>query len=122
MEVSIRDAQQVMSHIVLEDKELAASVASTGMWSDEGKLVATLAVNGVEVSAQILEDVLQKLITQVEDHIRGEYKAPDIDAMVEEKAKVLIKEQADNALCKLYELTDSLEQHENLLTPHWERK
>jgi len=122
MEVSIRDAQQVMSHIVLGDRELATSVASTGMWDDEGKLVATLSMNGVEVSAQILEDVLQKLIAQVEDNIKDEYKVPDIDAMVEEKAKKLIKEQADNALCKLYELADSLEQHENLLTPHWERK
>lgn len=122
MEVSIRDAQQVMSHIVLGDSDLATSVASTSMWDDEGKLVATLAMNGVQVSAQILEDVLQKLIAQVEDNIKDEYKVPDIDAMVEEKAKELIKEQADNALCKLYKLADSLEQHENLLTPHWERK
>ena len=122
MKINIGNPNQLLSHVLLGDTEITTLVANTDKWNNEGVIEARVSFNGVDADGQLLEDALQKLFKQVEDHYSEQYDADQFDQRVEEKAKALLKEHADNALEKIMKLSDQLENIEDTITPHWERK
>ena len=121
MKVDIENPNQLLSHILLRESEIVSLIADTDKWKNEGVIEARVSFNGIDTDGQLLEDVLQKLFKQVENHYSEQYDADQFDQRVEEKAKALLKEHADNALEKIRELSDQLENIEYTITPHWER-
>lgn len=122
MEINIENPSQLLSHLLLEDIVVADKVRDTEAFQKDRKVTATVQMNGVEVPAEVMESVLQKLFEQVQCHYRNQYDADAFDRRVEEKAKQILQEHADNALEKLHNLTMVLEDPEHLIVPHWERK
>lgn len=121
MKVDISNPQQIMSHILLCNTALVDKVVSTKEWTELDKLTGELTVNGVTVSAQVLEDALQTIFYQIEEHFKEKYDVDKFDEHVEQKAKQLLKEHANDALNVLSDLSDKLHEAEDLLVPHWER-
>ena len=121
MNINIDNPAQILSHVLLEDKDLVNAVVSSKQWQELGEIKGTLILNDVEVSADVLENTLQSIFDQIETYTRSKYNADDFDARVEEKAQELIKEHADNCLEKMGELQRVLEMSEQLIKPHWER-
>lgn len=122
MNVNITDPSQILSHVVLKNTNVVEEVAETPEWKKLGEIQGTLTFNGVEVSAQVLEDALKHVFSRIETYYAEEYDADAFDARVEEKAKELLKEHAGNPLQQLHELVGRLEGIDDVLVPHWERK
>lgn len=111
-----------LTHILLKDKETASLVANTPQWKETETIKVTVQFNGVEAPPEALEKTLHHFSEIHYKQAKEKYNGVNIDKMVEEKALQLIKEQADNALDKIYELSRVLENSEDLLKPYWERK
>ena len=121
MDISIKDPSQIMSHVLLGDDDLVENVAASEAWKEAKEIKGVLTFNGVEVSSLVVESAIKKLLDQVEKFIRKKYDADNIDNLVEERAKKLLKEHAGNALESIYSLTEKLEHADELITPHWDR-
>ena len=121
MKVDIDNPKQMLSHLLLDNVDVVTAVAETINWNKSGEINCTVQFNDVELPASILEDVLHKLFKQVEDHYSEKYQADAFDQRVEEKAKEIVKEHADNVVEKLYNLAQVLEESGDLIKPHWER-
>ena len=122
MNINFDDPSQMLSHVLLDNQDVARAVTKTAQWKTEGTVTPKVLMNGVEVPAEVMEGVLKKLFDQVEAHYREHYQADAFDAKVEEKACQLLKDHADNAIGKMQDLMMTLEESESLLTPYWERK
>jgi hypothetical protein len=119
--IEIGNVQQILSHVLLDNKSLSRAVASTEEWRSLGEIRGTILYNGIEVSAESLETSLKGVIVRVESYYREQYHADRFDKAVEEKAEAILKEHADNALNKIRDLAVKLEEADTLLVPHWER-
>ena len=121
MIIDIDNSQQILSHVLLGDIELAGKVAKTDAWKELEKIKGELTFNGVTVSSQCLEDALQKLFKQVEENIKEKYDADKFDERVEERARQILKDHADNVLDKIEGIADSLREIDDVIVPYWER-
>lgn len=121
MQIDINNPNQILSHFLLKNCSICEEVSNSPEWKDGKLLTASVFVNGIEIPAQDFEDTLQELFEQVENNIKAKYDVPAIDEMVEGRARSLLREHASNALEKLQEFSDTLEQVELSIKPHWER-
>ena len=124
MKVDIYNPKQALSHFVLHVSEKAKEIAETAEWTEKKEINAKIFFNGVEVSGEDFESVMEYFVSYYKDHYAEKYaeKYADVEQAVEDRAQKLIKEHADNALDVLVELQDKLYNAENLLKPHWERE
>lgn len=121
MKFNLDNHKVALSHLVLQNTELAIQLADTPLWLNQGVLEATLQINGVDVPAELIEQTMQELYARCEDHFDEKYDSAKFDQRVEERAQELLKEHADNALERMYKLINVLESPDMLLTPSWER-
>jgi spore coat polysaccharide biosynthesis protein SpsF (cytidylyltransferase family) len=122
MKIDINNPSQLLSHLLLEDVDLVMVVSETSKWKEDGIIEATCQFNGVDVTADVLEKVLQNFVKQIEDHCREKYDANNIDKLVEERANEIIKNHADRVLEKLTAIEYVLSDPHNIITPHWGRE
>jgi hypothetical protein len=92
MKIDIENPQEVLSHIVLENRESVDKIIETKEFKENGELNAVVFVNGVEIPGEIFEQVMNNIINQVEQRVREKYNAPDIDEMVNTKTRETINE------------------------------
>ena len=118
MEINIDDVRQMLSHVILQSENACSKIADTDIWKNEKKMICTVTINGVDIPAQDFEDTLKHFVECVERHV----DVKGFDEKVEEKAHELLKNHADNALDKLYNIASQLENIENTIIPHWSRK
>ena len=121
MKVNIDDIQQAISHLFLNDAKVCELVVDTKEWTEDGIIDCQVSFNGVKVDGSVLENTLQHFVDTIEKHFKEKYDSDRLDVVIEERAKELLKEHADNALEKLYDLTRKLEESDDLLVPHWDR-
>lgn len=121
MKFDLEDHTVALSHVLLENKEYAFKVSDTSLWKDNGVLEAKLTINGIDFPAELIEEVLQGLYSRCENFYKEKYNVNNFDDRVEERAKELLKEQADNAYERMGKLIEILDNPEVLLKPHWER-
>lgn len=121
MKVTINDPEQLLSHVLYCNTDLATTIADTEQWKKEGLIEATLCFNGKEVSAQVLEDALSRFVEIIEDDVKNKYDTDNIEKHIEDRARQLLREHADDALTHLGSLMHKLEDCDELLKPHWER-
>jgi len=121
MKIDVGNPNQILNHFLLNDSNVVDSVAESEDWKERGKLTATVFINGIEIPAESFEKTLQDLFCRVEESMRKKYNTEEFDARVEDRAKVLLKEYADNALDKITNLCQTLENVEDVLIPYWER-
>lgn len=122
MKFNLEDHTVALSHVLLNNREHAIKVSDTSLWKEYGVLEAKLTINGVEFPSELIENVLQDLYSRCEEFYKEKYDAKNFDDRVEERAKELLKEHADNAFEKISNLLEVLSDPSVLLTPHWERK
>lgn len=115
------DHKVALSHLVLQNTDLAIQLADTPLWLNQGVLEATLQINGVDVPAELIEQTMQELYTRCEKYFKEKYDSAKFDQRVEERAQEILKDHADNALERMYKLINVLESPDVLLTPSWER-
>jgi len=121
MNINIDDPKQILSHVLLSSG-ICTLVADTPEWKDDKVLDVEVLVNGISIPAEDFENTLKSLIDQVETSVRNKYDADNIDKEIEDRANEILKTHANNALESLHELQQKLENVEDLLVPHWERK
>jgi len=117
MKIDIDNPAQLLSHVLLQDGDVTKAVAETDQFKDRGEITCTVQFNGVEVPAEKLEEVLAHFVKEVE-------KLVDLDSFndkVEERAKQILSEHADNALEKIQWLTDMVDSPDMYIKPEWER-
>jgi hypothetical protein len=119
MKIKLNDPSQIMSHFVLRSTAVVEALIETEEFKRDGSLIAKVIVNGVEIPADVYEDVLNNLFTQYYDAVRNKYEAPKIDQMVEDKAKELLKQSADNVIETLDDLRDRLQNIDDMIKPYW---
>lgn len=122
MKFNLENHQVALRHVVLQDEDLAMEIADTALWKEQGIFEAKLIINGVEIPAEVIEDTLQKLYSHCERFYEEKYDVSNFDDRVEERAKELLQEHADNALDRINRLAELLNDPSMLLVPHWERK
>jgi len=108
MNIDLDNANQILSHCLLHDTNVAVVVAETPEWKDDGKITAKVSFNGIELPGEVMEKVLQDLIAQVREHYKERYDVKNINALVLEKAKLLIEEKRDDLLSKLSDIENKL--------------
>ncbi len=124
MKFDLRNTKTIMVHLMLGDRDLCTKISETPLWTEavDERLEATLQINGIEVPAQVMEDFMKSLWKSACDEAKLKYDGDSFDNRVEEKARQLLKEHSGNALDKLATLTGQLNDIEETITPHWERK
>lgn len=121
MKFNLRDDQVIFSHLVLQDCACAEAVAETEAWVEEGTLEAEVKINGVVIPAEVFEKWMHDQWEMMEESFKERYDTANFDNRVEERAKELLKEQADKCLDVMYDLQQKLEQADAMLTLRWER-
>lgn len=122
MKFSVDDASVLLSHVMIQDEEAAKKIAETKAWKEDNILEAEVAVNGIPVSAQAFEDAFKHLLSEVERQVRERYDADKFDERVDEAAQAILKKHADGVLEQMEVIQNTLQNSEDLLQPHWERK
>lgn len=117
MKINIDDNSQLLSHVLLADKNVCEVVADTENWINNGNIICTVQFNGVECPAEVLENVLQNFIKYIEKQVDYD----KFEQKVEERAKEIIQEHADNVIDKMQDLLVKLQESDDLIKPHWER-
>lgn len=117
MELSLESKKQILTAIMLHSATVAKKVATQPKWIVDGKLNATCFINDVEIPAETIEDYFEDVFDRIEKHHREKYDADNLDNLIEEKAKQLLREHADTALEQLSDLQHKLENIEDVLTP-----
>lgn len=122
MKINFEDNSQLLSHCLLQSKEVVGAVSETEEWRKDHTITATVMFNGVEMPGEVLEEVLKFFCNAIEKHYIEKYDVERLDRIIDEKARALLKTEADKALEKIYELQRKLEEVDDILVPHWERK
>lgn len=121
MKFNLENDQVIFSHLVLQDCKAAEELAETEQWRENGILEAEVKVNGVLIPAEIFEQWMHDHYNAMEEKFKERYDASNFDDRVEERAKELLKEQADGCLDVMYNLQQKLEEADSMLTLRWER-
>ncbi len=121
MKLNIDDVNQLISHIFLNDETVCTTVSTTKEWLEDGVINCEVIFNGIKVDGSVLESTLQHFVKVIEDEFKEKYDTTRLDDIIENKAKELLKQYADNALDKLQDLQRKLEEVDELLIPHWQR-
>jgi ethanolamine utilization protein EutA (predicted chaperonin) len=119
--IGVSDPKVLLSRIVLQNRDIALKIAKTDMWVKDGVIEVRAVFNGIEASGEILEKALNNFVEQIDSHYKEHYDANKFDERVEQKAREILKEHADNALEKIDRLFEVLQDSDNIIKPHWER-
>lgn len=105
MKIDINKQEQLLSHVLLQNTEVATAVAETPEWTEDGVIKATVQFNGVEVPAETLEEVLQHFVKCIED-------ACDFDSVQAQIKEAVRKSKAieDESVRELEETVDTLKE------------
>ena len=118
MKIELDNPGQMLSHFLLEDRDVAMDVSQTDRFQHDDEIIATVFMNGVEVPAEVFEKVLKNFWEQVERHFEEKYKEPKKAA---HKAAVhMIEEQASGILEKMSDIEDVLRNAESIIKPYWD--
>ena len=103
MIVELGNAKQMLSHVLLQDKEVCSKIATD--WEDSHVertpivLTATLTVNGHDLPPEALESAMQELFRQVDSHYKSQYA--DVEALVKSRVEELIRAKASDLVDKM---------------------
>ena len=121
MQIKDLDRNLLLTYLILQDDETAMRIAQTERWAEEEVIDVTVQFNGVEMPAEYLEEALKKWVKHIEAETAEFVDKDKFEERVEERAKQLLKDHANDALEKIRALEDKLTEVEDVLTPHWER-
>jgi hypothetical protein len=119
LKFSLDDRDKIINHWMLCDNDAAEAIGNTPDWVNNKSLTAKVTVNGVELRFDIVENYFQDVYRSLESEIRENYK--DIEAEVQRRLEIRMKEEAQPIIDKLYDLRDVLDSAGNLLKPYWEK-
>jgi len=111
------DSKDILSHLVLDNDNIVDAVGGTKAWRSDGVLEAKLTVNGVDIPAEELDKLLNKMwkLAQVETG------AEAFEEAVREEAKERLKAEFGKELDALNRLSRKLEDIDDLLVYSWDK-
>lgn len=118
MKISLEDPSQLMSHLLLEDEEVAAATAKTRT-KDDSSITATVQFNGVEMKPETLERVLKHFCWCVENDLMKKYA--DVEAEVHRRLLERVQKEADELTAVMHDFTQRIEDANALIKPYWEK-
>lgn len=116
MIIDIDNPAQLLSHLLLQNKDVVTKVTQTEKFLSEGRVEATVFFNGVELPAETLEEILKHFVKCVE-------RSVDLDGFndkVQAKAEEILKTHTDNILEKLEVLDRVSSSPEDFIKEGWE--
>lgn len=119
MEIDLKTPSQLMSHLLLADRDVAKAVAETERHESGEPVLATVYFNGVELPAEVMERVLQNFWDQVHRHYLEKYA--DEEKAAHDKAVEIIEGQVGDLREKVDTLVTHLDDVSNAIKPYWER-
>lgn len=114
MKIKLDDPSQMLSHVLLADRDLALQVSKTIKKDDNGPtVIATVSFNGVECPAEILEKAMLELFSQIDRQYEEKYA--DIERAVKRRARSIVSKKANLLIDKMQELSWALDGVERVL-------
>ncbi len=110
----------ILSHLVLTDEETATEIAGTSLWAEEGKLEMDIKVNGVPISTEIFRKVLEMMWKQATERADADVDASTHRQRVEDEARKIVKDSAEEIMDKMQELNNKLEDLDSMIKYPWE--
>lgn len=117
MKIDIENPAQLLSHVLLQNSEVATKVAETDEWKNNETITCTVQFNGVECEASVLESVLKHFIECVEEEVDVE----GFNDKVQEAAKQILQERAEGIMEKLEQIQRVVDYPEDYIKPYWEK-
>ena len=108
MKIDTGNPKQMLSHVLLQDTNLCKKVAKEYKGAKPVEVVATVFMNGVEVSAESFEDTLKELFSQVDTHYKNTYA--DMEKAVQKRAKQMVKDRLRGLTDQMYDLENGIEE------------
>lgn len=110
------DSKHMFSHLVLNNSEVANAISGTPQWKDNETLEAKLEINGVAIPAESLDELLREMWKQCQvDSGKDTFQKS-----VDEKARMILKEQKSKIWETINELQNKLEYCEDFIKYPWE--
>ncbi|CAM0038074.1 hypothetical protein VPHK460_0011 [Vibrio phage K460] len=114
-------ANDILSHLVLEDRDTAEIIADTPEWDGgEGVLEMDIKVNGVTVDTEVFRKVMEHLWTQANDRAKDAVDEDKFQERVKTAAKKMVQESADGLMETMYELQNKLNDVDQIVKWSWE--
>ena len=115
MKADINDQSQILSHALLENRDIVKAVASTEAWINNQEITVTVQFNGIDLPAEVLEETLKGISDYMDRHYREKYNVNKLEALAEARAVEIVRERAGSVLDKMSELTYLLEDIESMV-------
>jgi hypothetical protein len=116
MEIDIENPAQLLSHVLLQNKQVVDKVVKTKQYRIDGEIEATVYFNGVKCPAETLEEVLKHFV----ECVKKEVDLGGFNDKVQRKAEQILKTHTDNVLEKLSVLEDISCRPEDFIKEGWD--
>lgn len=116
MKIDVNNTSQLLSHVLLQNKEVVDKVCKNKQFRIDGKVEATVYFNGVKVPAETLEEVLKHFIKCAEESV----DMKTFNDRVQAKAEEILKTHTDNIMEKLQVLGEINNRPEDFIKNGWE--
>ena len=114
-------ANDILSHLILEDRDTAGVIADTPEWDGgKGVLEMDIKVNGVPVDTEAFRKVMENLWTQANDRAKDAVDEDKFQERVQVAAKKMVQDSADGLMETMYELQNKLNDVDQLVKWSWE--
>ena len=114
------EESDILSHLILEDRDIATELAGSNKWKLNKELEMVITVNGVNLPANALRDLLDNMWEQAVNRAPSTVTAEEFRKRVEDRADKMVKEQAAKLLEKMEEVRHTLESSSDIINWGWE--
>ena len=118
LKVDANNPNQLLSHLLLEDAEVAKSVSKTLTKADPN-VIPTVQFNGVEMKPETLERVLKHFIGCVENELMEKYS--NVELEVQRRLEERVQEEVKHITLAMEEFAQSIEDARSIIKPYWEK-
>lgn len=105
----IHDASILLSHFAIQDHKTAQKIAATDLWRDQQKFQAAVQINGVEVPAQVFEDLLKHWYSSMESQIEKQKGFLELANAVETAANEILNKKKEDLINKMHDIANLLD-------------
>lgn len=109
-------SKDLFSHLVLNNKSIAEKISETKAWKEAESLEGKVFVNGVEIPAESLNQLLKDM----QDQANIETGAEAFRKEVENKAYEIVGEQQCETLSALDDLRNKISEVDTMIKFPWE--
>jgi hypothetical protein len=118
MKIDLNDPNQLLSHLLLEDAEVAKAVSKT-LTSSYDNVTPTVQFNGVDMQPETLERVLKHFMKCVENDLMNKYS--NVELEVQRRLEERVQKEAKRITLAMEDFIHSIEDARSIIKPYWEK-